>query len=86
LSVLMLDKDMPLPGDQPIAELGLDSLMALEIKNVLQSAAGAALPSTFLFDYPTLDQAVGFLSTLIAANSSDAIEKTDPAGYEEIVL
>jgi hypothetical protein len=32
----------------------MDSLTAMELKNTLQSSLGLTLPSTLLFDYPTL--------------------------------
>ena len=40
------------PG-QSILELGLDSLMAVEMRNSLAGALGINLPVTSLFDYPT---------------------------------
>jgi pimaricinolide synthase PimS1 len=43
------------PADQPLKDLGLDSLMALEVRSQVSALAEKKLPATLLFDYPTAD-------------------------------
>ncbi|MGO9917251.1 MAG: SDR family NAD(P)-dependent oxidoreductase, partial [Isosphaeraceae bacterium] len=40
---------------RPLQDLGFDSLMAVEMRNVLQNSLGVALPATLLFDQSTVD-------------------------------
>ncbi len=47
---------------QSLFELGLDSLMALELKNGLEAQLGVALPTSLLFDYPSRERLVTFLT------------------------
>jgi acyl transferase domain-containing protein len=47
----------------PLSELGLDSLMAVELRNLLRTGlpAETALPATLVFDYPTIERIADFL-------------------------
>nr|WRX36515.1 hypothetical protein [Cystobacterineae bacterium] len=53
--VLALGAASAVQTDRPMQELGLDSLMAVELRNALGRRVGASLPATLAFDYPTVD-------------------------------
>ncbi|MDO9173740.1 MAG: SDR family NAD(P)-dependent oxidoreductase, partial [Actinomycetota bacterium] len=64
-------------GDRvPLSDLGLDSLMAVELRNVLGAALGHArpIPATLVFDYPTVEAIAGFLGDLaLGGEASGAV-------------
>jgi malonyl CoA-acyl carrier protein transacylase len=72
---------------QQLIDLGLDSLMAIELRSHLQSSLRCSLPSTVLFDYPTLEALVNYLaqevlSVAVEASSTQALRKDDIAGND----
>ncbi len=84
--ILRLDSAGALRDDQPFAELGLDSLMAVELKNDLQASSGVSLPVNFFFEFPTVRQAAAYLNAKMAATEDVGRRIQDSAEYEEIEL
>ena len=60
-NVLGLDPST-LDTARPLNEVGLDSLMAIELRNALGIIAGRTLPATLLFDYPTVESLADYLA------------------------
>jgi acyl transferase domain-containing protein/NADPH:quinone reductase-like Zn-dependent oxidoreductase/SAM-dependent methyltransferase len=62
--VLGLEPSHVLDPKQPLQELGLDSLMAVELRTLLGGGLQLerALPATLAFDYPSMDAIASFLA------------------------
>jgi amino acid adenylation domain-containing protein/thioester reductase-like protein len=70
---------------QPFDTLGLDSLMAIELKNSVESGLGVALPIVTLLQGPTLAQLTGQVLDLLAepmASSVDSVALVPVTGNE----
>ncbi len=83
--VLRLNSWQNLDADKPLIEMGLDSLMALELRNVLENSLACSLPATLLFDYPSLQtlvnhliQDVMSLSKLEDSSPAPSLEESEP--------
>jgi acyl transferase domain-containing protein len=66
--------------DAPIADFGLDSLMALEIRNRLERDLAVELPASLLWSHPTVSALADHLARLAAgADAAPAGAPTDAA-------
>ena len=79
LQVLGVPPTTPVNPRLPLKEIGLDSLMAVELRNALTRAFGQALPVTLLFDYPTLDALAAQFLRLLGLESGAARETASAA-------
>jgi acyl transferase domain-containing protein/NADPH:quinone reductase-like Zn-dependent oxidoreductase/NAD(P)-dependent dehydrogenase (short-subunit alcohol dehydrogenase family)/acyl carrier protein len=55
------------PEDKPLRSLGLDSLMALELRNRMERSLRLKLSATLIWNYPTLTALASHLETRLAA-------------------
>ena len=64
VKALGLNPSQPLDRRRPFQELGLDSLLAVELRNILSNELGLPrrLPATLLFDYPSIEAVTDFLA------------------------
>jgi acyl carrier protein len=81
LRILGLDSTQRIDFDTPLVELGLDSLMAVEMRNALNNAMEQNLPATLLFDYPTIQSLCTFL--LETLGMGKAVQSSETAWDEE---
>ncbi|MFI0187125.1 SDR family NAD(P)-dependent oxidoreductase [Streptomyces sp. NPDC017082] len=58
--------------DRSLPELGMDSLIAVELRNRLERATGLRLAATVVFDHPTVPALVRHLRTELAAGTAAA--------------
>ena len=77
---------MGLPADnlpdpeQGLFEMGLDSLMAVELKNLLSLAMGKDLPASLLFSFPNITALADFLLTeFVPADEAESDSVAIPA-------
>jgi acyl carrier protein len=69
---LDLHPEEEIDPDAAFSDMGMDSLLAIEVRNHLSVVLQRQLPSTILFDYPTLRTLAGFLQ-------KDTVSKSEPA-------
>jgi acyl carrier protein len=62
INALGLRPSMELKLDQGLTDLGMDSLIAVEISNRLKRSLGCSLPLPLAFEYPMLEALTDYLA------------------------
>ena len=79
-SALGLGGPMAVPPEGSLDALGMDSLIALELRNRLGQRLDIVLPATLVFDYPTPDAMTG----LILSHVQEAAVEVKPAKSRQV--
>lgn len=69
----------PIDVDRPMESLGLDSLMALELRNRLEASLGTTLPAALVWAYPTITDLAGALCERLGYAQLADVEQTPDA-------
>jgi NADPH:quinone reductase-like Zn-dependent oxidoreductase/acyl carrier protein len=83
--ILSLPVQTRINEDEALHDLGLDSLMAVELRNSLAASLDTQLPPTLVLDYPTLRTLTDFLlAEMFDGNAPLSTEKRVPSEIEAI--
>jgi acyl transferase domain-containing protein len=63
--------------DQPLMEQGLDSLMSVELRNILSEGLDIPLPVGLLFNYPSVNDLCRYLAEMLKIDSENAVVDSD---------
>lgn len=83
--VLRIEAGQTLDPHQRLLDMGLDSLMALELRTLLGGGLflPEALPATLVFDYPTMDAVATYLESVLQPAGEEVAKPTESAADEQ---
>jgi NAD(P)-dependent dehydrogenase (short-subunit alcohol dehydrogenase family)/acyl carrier protein len=85
-TVLNLSGPSAVDPQSDLRKLGLDSLMAVELRNRCSAIAGTALPTTLAFDYPTPHALGAFLLSKLIPDAGPNVASTPLLTREDLRL
>lgn len=83
IRVLGLDASQSIDPYRGLTDLGMDSLMAVELSNRLKRSLGYKLPTTVAFEYPTIAALSEYLAKDVLGLSLDSERKTAESSRED---
>ena len=72
------------PPTQPLMEVGIDSLEAVELRNNLSESFGLDLPATIMFDYSTMQLLSEFIFGMIGTGTAESSQVRMSVRSEQI--
>ncbi|MBD8147157.1 SDR family NAD(P)-dependent oxidoreductase [Pseudomonas fluorescens] len=83
VATLLQKQEQQVPLDTPLSELGVNSLLGVEVRNRLQNELSVRMPATVLWNYPTVSSLASYLETLLWPASTVAQPPpVEPVTYE----
>lgn len=71
--------------DDPLHQLGVDSLMAVDLTSILSSYFQRRLPATLIFDYPSITAMTEFIHSTVYPRDVDADDVLNPDMEAELL-
>jgi len=82
---LGLAPDARIDPRRSVVEMGLDSLRAVDVKIAVEKSLDCALPTTLLFDYPTLESLVNyFVDEVLTLEPAPAVQSARGGGEADV--
>ncbi|XYH94558.1 type I polyketide synthase [Sorangium sp. So ce1128] len=78
-AVLLLPDASDIPTDCALRELGMDSLMAVDLRHELSARTGQPMPSTLAYEYPTVQLLTRYLLDHLPPAESAALPPAESA-------
>ena len=83
-AVLGLDAGESIDFDRGLFEMGLDSLMSVQLKGRLARAVGVTLPATLTFTYPTVNALSDYLLREAFHSPEERLAPLRAAGHDAV--
>ena len=65
VKILGLEEDQPADHYQPLIDMGLDSLLAVELRNSINVLVQKSLPATLIYDFPTINELITHIEEIL---------------------
>jgi acyl carrier protein len=83
VNVLGMDPSRPPGLRDGLTDMGMDSLMAVELRNRLEAGAGRSLPATLAFEHPTIEAISTYLGEVLLSGTLSVPSRRESGGRDD---